>query len=189
MNTQNIYRSLFVVLVILVVASAVILAIYRKPVIAPPAPLGSIPPPQPTVGPASSTLPDFSKVQQTVVRDKDLEILLLGDSTDATKDSIIMEANRRYSDGTFTLSLRLHKLPDLQPPQFYAGWLKNKTAPAAKPIYLGKFTKAVQGDYKGDFVLGYQVKKDLRQYATVLVTLEAVDDQKAEKTVLEGIFK
>lgn len=90
-------------------------------------------------------------------------------------------ATESYEEGRFTHSM-IAALPDPEAGMFYEGWLVREDP--FDLVYTGKFEMA-----KGGWMLDYTSEVDLSDHNQVVVTLEAVDDQKPEKHILEGKFE
>ena len=88
-------------------------------------------------------------------------------------------ATRSFENGEFTHSV-VAALPDPEKGSFYQGWLTNE---AGESMSTGKLRIA-----KGGFILDFTSNKDLSDYSKVMITLEKVDDNKPEESLLEGSF-
>lgn len=86
---------------------------------------------------------------------------------------------RSMENGEFTHSV-IAALPDPENGSFYQGWLVNA---AGENISTGKLRIA-----KGGFILDFTTDKDLSEYNKVMVSLEKIDDNKPEESLLEGSF-
>jgi hypothetical protein len=105
----------------------------------------------------------------------------LRDANDGDGSAI---ATRKMENNTFTHSV-LADLPDPETGKFYQAWLvRGEEADEDYSIVLtGRMQVA-----KGGWVLEYSTTQNLEDHNRVLVTLESVNDQKAEDVVLEGEF-
>lgn len=90
-------------------------------------------------------------------------------------------ATRSFENNRFSHSV-MAALPDLETGTYYEAWLVRENP--ADTVSTGKLRQA-----KGGWILEYSTGKNLTDHAKVMVTLEKVNDQKPETTILEGQFK
>lgn len=93
-------------------------------------------------------------------------------------------ATRKFESGKFTHAV-LADLSDPAAGYFYEGWLVRGRQGDENFAYIstGRLTLA-----KGGYMLEFESSRDYSEYSEVVVTLEAVDDKKPEKHILEGSF-
>lgn len=101
----------------------------------------------------------------------------------------IGEGNRKLIDGIYNIGLRVEKLSP--PPQkvSYRVWLIQKAGIYDDAISLDALKPAGSGPYKGDYVLGAQMKEDIRMFEAMIVTLQPMTDKKPSNIILEGTFR
>jgi hypothetical protein len=93
-------------------------------------------------------------------------------------------ATRKYDSGRFTHAV-LADLPAPASGYFYEGWLVRGKEGDENFAYIstGRLSLA-----KGGYMLEFSSSTDYSEYSLVVVTLEAIDDKKPEKHILEGGF-
>ena len=86
-----------------------------------------------------------------------------------------------YENEKFTHSV-IALIPDPAVGKFYEGWLvKREGGKVINFFSTGKMTK--EG---GAYILNFEDTKDYPEHNSVIITLEAVDDKKPEKHILDG---
>lgn len=106
------------------------------------------------------------------------------DLVDVTGGQGIGVASRKYSGGTYSLTI-IANLPDPKSGYFYQGWIIRGSVGDSNFSYIsaGKLRLA-----KGGYLTDFTATKDYSDYKKVAVTLEKADDATPEGNVLEGSF-
>lgn len=106
------------------------------------------------------------------------------DLNDVTGGEGIGVASRKYSGGTFSLTI-MADLPEPKSRYFYQGWIirGNLGDNDFSYVSVGSLRLA-----KGGFIADFSSAKDYSDFKKVVVTLEKVNDATPEGNVLEGSF-
>ncbi len=97
--------------------------------------------------------------------------------------------SRKLADDVYRIGVRVEKLMAPTPGKQYRAWLVRDAGVYDGALPLGTLQLAQDGANKGNYLLGAEVKGDVRMYKGMIVTLQSAGDQQASNIILEGVFK
>lgn len=97
--------------------------------------------------------------------------------------------SRKLADDVYQIGVRAEKLMAPTPGNQYRTWLIRDAGVYDGALPVGTLQLAQDGANKGNYLLGAEVKGDIRMYKGMILTLQPVSDQQAGNIILEGIFK
>ena len=136
------------------------------------------------ITPTPQTLAIQDKIEENfkIQIPEDVDKAELTDVTGGSSSGIV---TRKFENSIFTMAI-LADLPEAGAGSLYQGWLARGQEGDGNfsLINLGNLTLV-----KGGYMLNFRSSNDYTDHKNVVVTIESVNDTKAEKHILAGSFK